>query len=224
MCANESSKVKQIIQKILTEEKPKTVRKLSERVIELSKKDKLFVYNIIREMENKGEIHLGSAKIERKLPKTIKQYFLEVHYYSLEFWILFGLSIIFFLVVLLISTDSPLYFLRVIMGIIYGIVIPGWAISNVIFPKLYETIDQIERTLLAIGINIGAMIFGGLILDKIWAIENLAFVITLGSLTIIALILSALVRIIIGSEKVSLENLRIRCKIFKKGELDEKKG
>jgi len=204
MCANESSKVKEIIIKILTEEKPKTVRKLSEKATELSKKDRNFIYSIIREMEQEGEIRLGSEKIERRLPKTISQYFLQVNYYSIEFWILIVLSIIFFLTVPLISEGSPFYFLRVTMGIIYGIIIPGWAISNVIFPKLYETIDQLERTLFAIGINVGTMIFGGLILNRIWAIDNLPFVIVLGSLTIVSAIASGIIRILIGSEKITL--------------------
>ncbi|MCE7741641.1 MAG: DUF1616 domain-containing protein [Candidatus Heimdallarchaeota archaeon] len=208
----------------MTEEKPKTVRKLSERAVELSKKDKNLIYNSIREMEQEGEIRLGSEKIERKLPKTISQYFLQIHYYSIEFWTLIVLTTIFFLTVLLIPQGSPFYFLRVIMGVTYGFVIPGWAISSIIFPKLYETIDQIERTLLAIGINVGTMIFGGLILDQIWAIDNLPFVIVLGSLTIVSAIGSGIIRILIGSDKITLLQLRIKDRIFKKDERDEKEN
>ncbi len=221
MCADESSKVKEVITKILTEEKPKTVRKLTERAVELSKKDKKLIYSLVREMEREGKIRLGSERIERKLPDTFSQYFLQIHYYSLEFWTLMVLSAIFFLSVLLIPQNSPFYFLRVFMGIIFGVIIPGWAISNVIFPKLYETIDQIERTLLAIGINIGTMIFGGLILNQIWAIENLPFVIVLGSLTIVASIASVIIRILIGSEKLTILHLQFKDRIFKKGEKDE---
>lgn len=208
----------------MIEEKPKTVKKLSERTAELSKTDRITVYNIIREMENEGEIHLGSVKIERKFPSTFSQYFLQVNYYSVEFWILISLSILFFLTVLLISKDSPFYFLRVIMGIIYGLIVPGWAISIVIFPKLYEIIDQIERTLIAIGINIGTIVFGGLILNQIWSLDNKAFVITLGSVTIVATILSATIRIMMGSGKLSLENLKIKKMTFKKDEFDEKEN
>lgn len=223
MCSNESSKVKKIIIKILTDEKPKTVRKLVERTSELSKCEKNLIYNIIREMEQEKEIHLGSPRIERILPKTIFEYLLQINYYSIEFWGLILLSTLFFLTVLLINSNSPLYFLRVIMGVSFSIIIPGWSVSNVIFPKLYETIDQIERVLLAIGINIGIMIFGGLILDQIWAIDSLPFVIMLGSLTMVSTIITGIIRILIGRGKITISYLKFKNRLFKKDEIDEQK-
>lgn len=222
MCPSESSKAKQIIIKILSDEKPKTVRKLSERAIELSKVDKNTIYNIIRQMERDGEIQLGSEKIQRKLPKTISQYLMNFNYYSIEFWSIITLTLFFFLAALLIPPNSPVFFLRVTMGIIFGIIVPGWTISNVIFPKLYETIDQIERSLIAIGINIGTMIFGGLILDQIWIIDSLPFVIVLGSLTIVAALISMILRILIGSGKMSLFHSKIKDRISKKVRKNEK--
>lgn len=222
MSINESSEVKKIIKEILAKEKPKTVRKLSERVVELSNKNIDFVYDSIKEMELEGEIKLGSPKIERHLPKTISQYFFKLHYFSIEFWMLFGLTVVFIIVVLLIQPGSPFQFLRTIMGITYGLFIPGWTISCVLFPKLYETIDQIERTLLAIGINIGTMIFGGLILNQIWAIDNLPFVIMLSSVTLLSLVAATTIRILLGSGKIDLGYNKIKDKFAQMGDSNAK--
>jgi len=218
MNRNESSEVKKMIKEILAKEKPKTVKKLSDRVIELSKKNIDIVYDAIKEMEMEGEIKLGSPKIERKLPDTISNYLFKSRYFSIEFWLLVGLTVIFTIATLLIPTDSPFQFLRTIMGIIYGLFIPGWAISCVVFPKLYETIDQIERTLVAIGINIGTMIFGGLILNQIWAVDNLPFVVMLSSVTIISLVVSATIRILLGTGRIDLGYKRIKNILAKMGE------
>jgi len=218
MNRNESSEVKKMIKEILAKEKPKTVKKLSDRVIELSKKNIDIVYDAIKEMEMEGEIKLGSPKIERKLPDTISNYLFKSRYFSIEFWLLVGLTVIFTIATLLIPTNSPFQFLRTIMGIIYGLFIPGWAISCVVFPKLYETIDQIERTLVAIGINIGTMIFGGLILNQIWAVDNLPFVVMLSSVTIISLVVSATIRILLGTGRIDLGYKRIKNILAKMGE------
>ena len=218
MNRNESSEVKKMIKEILAKEKPKTVKKLSDRVIELSKKNIDIVYDAIKEMEMEGEIKLGSPKIERKLPDTISNYLFKSRYFSIEFWLLVGLTVIFTIATLLIPTNSPFQFLITIMGIIYGLFIPGWAISCVVFPKLYETIDQIERTLVAIGINIGTMIFGGLILNQIWAVDNLPFVVMLSSVTIISLVVSATIRILLGTGRIDLGYKRIKNILAKMGE------
>ena len=79
----------------------------------------------------------------------------------------------------------------------FGFFISGWVIVNLVFPKLYERIDQLERVLIALGVSIGISIFTGLILNDVWIINSLSFVIVLGSLTIILLALSTLLRILI---------------------------
>lgn len=223
MNANEGSELKKLVKKILSEEKPKSVRKLSERVAELSKKERKHIYNIIREMEFEGEIKLGSPRVERKLPTTVFQYILESHYYSLEFWGLIIMTVFFALTVLLIPIGSSFQFVRIIMGIIYGLFIPGWAITNCFFPILYETIDQVERILLAIGTNIAIMIFGGLVLDQVWAINNPPFVIMLSSITVGANFLTVCVRILISTGKLAAFSQNIKTKVLKAGKRNAEK-
>ena len=86
-------------------------------------------------------------------------------------------------------------------GDISGILLPGWVITNLIFPKVYETINQFERILLSLGISIGIAIFSGLILDDVWIIDSFALTTTIGSFSLFILIISLLNRILIGLEK-----------------------
>jgi len=109
-------------------------------------------------------------------------------------------------------------FIRVIIGGIFGIFVPGWVITNLIFPRLNETIDQYERILLSLGINLGIMIFSGLILNQIWVIETPSFVITIGSLTLFVLFSTILLRILIGTGRLDFDISLSRFNIFKKGE------
>jgi hypothetical protein len=213
-----SSSIEKVVQKILIEEKPKTVRKLIQRTLELTKANEKQVYQTIKEMESKKAIRLGSEKITRTLPKSFSEYLLKSHYFSIEFWIIICLCALFFLTVLLIPETSPVLFIRVIAGGVFGILIPGWVITNIIFPRLYETIDQFERILFSLGINIGIIIFSGLILNQIWAIETPSFVIVIGSLTLFFLFLNVLLRILIGSGRLDFDISTSRFNFFRKGD------
>ena len=218
MSNSRSLSVEKSIQKILTEEKPKTVRKLIQKTLELTEANEKQVYQTIKDLEKRNAIHLGSPKITRKLPKTIPDLLFKLHYFSVEFWLILGLCVLFFITVLLIPETSPLLFLRVIVGGIFGVLIPGWTVANLIFPRLYEVIDQYERILISLGINIGIMIFSGLILNQIWVMETPSFVIIIGSLTIFTLFLTTLLRILIGAGKLEFNISLSRFNIFKKGD------
>ncbi len=202
MNKQDMSGLKKIIQKILSEEKPKTVRELVKRAIDSTGKSKDEIYGLIQDMEKEKIIRLGSPRIERILPESITSYLFKPHYFSIEFWIIVFLTLIFFPIIILIPPDSSFLFLRVIIGTLYGILIPGWVITNIFFPKLYETIDQTERVLISIGINIGILIFTGLVLNTVWIIDSLSFVIVIGSLTILSLLASVAIRILIGSNRI----------------------
>ncbi|OLS32817.1 MAG: hypothetical protein HeimAB125_05100 [Candidatus Heimdallarchaeota archaeon AB_125] len=215
---SKSSSVEKTVQKILTEEKPKTVRKLIQRTLELTEAEEKQVFQIIKDLERKNAIQLGSPKITRNLPKSFSEYLFKHHYFSTEFWVILSLCSLFFLTVLLIPETSPVLFIRVIIGGIFGIFVPGWVITNLIFPRLNETIDQYERILLSLGINLGIMIFSGLILNQIWVIETPSFVITIGSLTLFVLFSTILLRILIGTGRLDFDISLSRFNIFKKGE------
>jgi len=201
MSKEDTNTIEKVVQQILLEEKPKTVKKLIERTIELTSKDKYEIFLVVQELEKTRRIHLGSPKIIRKLPENILEYFLKINYFSIEFWVIFLLTALFFPIIILIPEESSFLFLRVIFGFMFILFIPGWSIANLFFPKLYETIDQFERVLIAIGINVGIAIFSGLILNEIWIIDSIPFAIVIGSFTFVVSLLSALLRIYIGSNK-----------------------
>lgn len=209
--------LKKIIQKILSEEKPKTIRELVKKTIDSTGKSKEEIYGLIQDLEKENIIRLGSPRIERILPDTIISYLFKLHYFSIEFWIIVLFTSIFFPIILLIPPDSPMLFLRVIMGTLFGILIPGWVITNIFFPKIYETIDQTERVLISMGINIGISIFTGLVLNTVWIIDSLSFVVVIGSLTIVSLLVSTAVRILIGSNRIKSLTYWIKS-LFKRSE------
>lgn len=215
MNLSNSSQIKKTIQKILNEEKPKTVKKLIERTEELSKADKTSIYLVIRELEQEKIIQLGSPRIERKLPSSITSYLLKLNYYAFEFWLILILTALFVITTMVIQEGSILFFLRITMGIIFSVFVPGWVVTSLLFPKPYEVIDQLERTLISLGINIGIMVFTGLILNQVWIISNVPYVIIISSITLLVLIISFGFRILIGKGIIDNISEKIREKYQK---------
>ncbi|NPD87949.1 MAG: DUF1616 domain-containing protein [Asgard group archaeon] len=218
MNKQETNGLKKIIQKTLADEKPKTVRELVKKTIDLTGKSKEEIYSLIQELEKTKTIRLGSPKIKRILPETLYSFVFKLHYFSIEFWLIGFLILIFFPIIIFIPPDSPILFLRVIMGILFGIFIPGWVITNILFPRIYEKIDQTERVLISIGINIGISIFTGLILNTVWIIDSIPFVIVIGCLTIVALLISTAIRILLGSNRHKVVTNWFNS-LFKKSEM-----
>lgn len=215
-----TSEVKKIILKVMNDDKPKTVKQLIAKTVSSSGKEEQEVYEAVRELEKEKAIHLGAPKIERDLPKTLNNYIFKRSYYAIEFWIIVSFIVAFLIIGILVEPDSPFSFLRVIVGSLAGLFIPGWVTANLIFPKIYEKIDQLERVLISLGINIGVTIFIGLLLDQIWAINSMAYVTALVSFTLIVHIASVVLRILLGSEKIKINLPKI--KFFKKrGKKDE---
>ena len=221
MNSSDISETKKTIQKIMNEDKPKTVKQLITKTIAVTGEEEREIYLAIQELENNNIIKLGSQKITRELPKSVHEYLFSNKYFAVEFWTLLILISVFVLVGLLIQADSIFSFLRIIFGVLFGLFIPGWTITNLIFPKLYENIDQLERVLLSVGMNIGIIIFSGLILDAIWLIDSLPFVIIISGFSLLTHLLSVVFRILLGSEIIKMRSRKFLSKlseinIFKK--------
>jgi uncharacterized membrane protein len=197
----------------MNEDKPTTVKQLITRTIAVTGKHERDIYLVIQELEKTNVIKLGSPKITRELPKSVHEYLFRNKYFVVEFWTLLILISMFVPLGLLIPADSFFSFLRIIFGVLFGLFIPGWIITNLIFPRLYENIDQLERVLLAVGINIGIIIFSGLILNAIWLIDSAPFVIIIGSFSLFIHLLSVVVRILLGSKTLEVKSKRILTKL-----------
>lgn len=209
------SEIKKVIQKIMNEDKPKTVKQLMTKTIAITGKEDHEIYLAIQELEKTNIIKLGSPKITRDLPKSVHEYLFKNKYFVVEFWTLLILIIIFVPVGLFIPVDSFFSFLRIIFGVLFGLFIPGWTITNLIFPRLYENIDQLERVLLAVGMNIGIIIFSGLILNAIWLIDSAPFVIIIGSFSLFIHLLSVTFRILLGSNIIKAKSKIFLAKLTK---------
>ncbi|MCG3225134.1 MAG: DUF1616 domain-containing protein [Candidatus Heimdallarchaeota archaeon] len=207
------SGIKKVIQKIMNEDKPKTVKQLVTKTVTVTGKEEREIYLAVQELEKTNIIKLGSSKIKRELPKSVHEYLFRNKYFVVEFWTLLILISMFVPVGLFIPADSFFSFLRIIFGVLFGLFIPGWIITNLIFPKLYENIDQLERVLLAVGMNIGIIIFSGLILNAIWLIDSAPFVIIIGSFSLFIHLLSVVVRILLGSKTLKVKSKKILTKL-----------
>ena len=207
------SEIKKVIQKIMNEDKPKTVKQLVTKTVTVTGKEEREIYLAVQELEKTNIIKLGSSKIKRELPKSVHEYLFRNKYFVVEFWTLLILISMFVPVGLFIPADSFFSFLRIIFGVLFGLFIPGWIITNLIFPKLYENIDQLERVLLAVGMNIGIIIFSGLILNAIWLIDSAPFVIIIGSFSLFIHLLSVVVRILLGSKTLKVKSKKILTKL-----------
>ncbi len=222
------SEIKKVIQKIMNEDKPKTVKQLMTITMTVTGKEEREIYLAIQELEKANIIKLGSPKITRELPKSVYEYLFRNKYFVVEFWTLLILISMFVPIGLLIPADSFFSFLRIIFGVLFGLFIPGWTITNLIFPRLYENIDQLERVLLAVGMNIGIIIFSGLILNAIWLIDSVPFVIIIGSFSLFIHLSSVIVRILLGSKIIKVKSKTFLAKlseinIFKKRVREDEK-
>ncbi len=201
----------------MNEDKPKTVKQLMAKTVSVTGKEEREIYSAIQELEKNNVIKLGSPKIIRELPKSVHEYLFRNKYFVVEFWTLLILIGVFVPVGLFIPADSFFSFLRIIFGILFGLFIPGWIITNLIFPRLYENIDQLERVLLAVSMNIGIIIFSGLILNAIWLIDSAPFVIILGSFSLFIHLLSVIFRVLLGSKVINAKSKVFKAKLTEIG-------
>ena len=115
------SEIKKVIQNIMNEDKPKTVKQLMTRTIAVTGKEEREIYSAIQKLEKTNVIKLGSPKITRELPKSVHEYLFRNKYFVIEFWTLLILIGTFVPVGLFIPIDSFFSFLRIIFGVLFGV-------------------------------------------------------------------------------------------------------
>ncbi|MHA1259117.1 MAG: DUF1616 domain-containing protein [Candidatus Heimdallarchaeaceae archaeon] len=199
MNEKEKTGIINVAKKILSEERPKTVKELVCRIVELTNKTEADIYAVIKNMEKENQIALASPKPKRKIPESFSEYLFKKHYYSMEVWSIFLFTLVFFSFNFLEDNNPFLKTLKIIVAGSFIIIIPGWSLTNVIFPRINGTIDQIERILISIGLSVGIAIFNGLVLNKLWIIDSLEIIVITTSITLASLLLSVIIRVLIGS-------------------------
>lgn len=114
---------------------------------------------------------------------TLEKYLLSNH--SQWYWIIIILSCVTALLVFVIPENAiPLVYIRYGLGIIFLLILPGYCLIKILFPK--SGIDTIERTALSIGMSIALVAITGLILSFTpWGIGTIPITISLLMSTII---------------------------------------
>lgn len=158
---------KDIIIKIVKEQKPKTTSQLIRFVQEknsLSEKD---IIALLNQLEAEDRIQF---RTNHELAITSMRNFLFMSE-SAWYWTTIAVAIVALITVFAIPTDLyPLAYVRNVLGVIFVLFLPGYAFTKAFFPikvpikTSSESFDNIERVALSIGLSIALTSLIGLIL------------------------------------------------------------
>ena len=181
---NQKSKdtLDRILIKLVEEKKPTSVRQL----VNLTKSEtsvipeEMILQHILR-LESQGKITLKEPLIQT--PPKLSTYLKTTE--ATWYWITIILATTTALTVFTIQENSyPLIYIRNILGAIFVLFLPGYSLIKLLFPK--KEIDNIERTVLSIGMSLALVPITGLILNYTpWGIKTTPITLSLLTLTIL---------------------------------------
>ena len=104
---------------------------------------------------------------------------------SYWYWLIIILSCLTSLFVILIGEEViPLVYFRHVLGAIFIMILPGYCLIKILFPK--SGIDNFERTALSIGMSIALVSLVALLLSFTpWGIRTIPITLTLLTITIV---------------------------------------
>ncbi len=217
-----TEKIREVVLQVLEKEKPTTVSKLVDFTKEEIEVEKSVIYSVIKEMEEVGDIILGSPNYERFIPSSIRKFFFSLNYFAIEFWGIVTITSVFILVALYFPEYGFLQFIRLVMGLLFTLFIPGWVLINLLFPQLYEKIDQFERSMLAFGGSVVVTILFALLLNDIWEISAIPIATVLSLFTVFCLLLSSFIRILISKNILNSFTKNVKNVVLSKTKRAEK--
>jgi len=164
------------------EKKPTSVRQL----VNLTKSETILVpeqkiIQHILQLQSQGKLKLKEPLIET--PPRLSTYLKTTE--ATWYWITIILATTTALTVFTIQENSyPLIYIRNILGAIFVLFLPGYSLIKLLFPK--KEIDNIERTVLSIGMSLALVPITGLILNYTpWGIKTTPITLSLLTLTIL---------------------------------------
>jgi hypothetical protein len=180
--------LEKVILDILDTKEPNNVRELVELVQKQVDATPKTIEQEIKSLHKKGLVQLDEPVSHKNFISFMSPKI------SRWFWIVLGLSALSFLsIVLLPETGPPLSYIRYIFAFILVAFLPGYCLTETMFPK-QQTMDVIERTTFSIGLSFAITALSGLILSFTPFGLTLATTLpTLGSI-VIALATVALIR------------------------------
>ena len=193
---SKSSTVDQRIIEIVKEKDPETVEQLINLVQSKHAMPREKILDAIIKLQNQGKISLKPPKTRPDL--TLTKYLVSPKAYW--YWAVIALSIATTILVFTIPENAyPIAYARYILGAIFVLWLPGYALIKALFPT--KEIDQIERVALSIGMSLALVPITGLLLNYTpWGIRLTPVTLSLLALTV-TLATAALIREQTAEEK-----------------------
>jgi len=186
---SKSPTIDQHITQIVNERNPETVEQLIELIQSKHPMPRQKILDTIIKLQNQGKITLKQPKTRPDL--TLTKYIVSPKAYW--YWIIIALSLATTILVFTIPENAyPIVYARYILGAIFVLWLPGYALIKALFPT--KEIDQIERVALSIGMSLALVPITGLLLNYTpWGIRLTPVTLSLLSLTV-TLATAALIR------------------------------
>ena len=157
----------EVIIKIEKQQKPRSISQLIEFVQEKTNLSEKEIFNLINQLEAEDKIHF--KKKRERMFASIGTYIFAVE--SAWYWIIITMAIATTISVFAIPQDRyPLSYVRNVLGFIFVLFLPGYAVIKAFFPVKIpiktssKSLDTIERVILSIGMSIVLAPIIGLIL------------------------------------------------------------
>ena len=149
-----------IVLEIVETKQPKNVRELVQLVQEQVGASLDDITRKVRDLQQKGLVVLE----EPTTPIKCFSDFLSSRK-SLWFWVTIGLTLIAFVSILFFpETGTPLSYLRYAFGFILAVFLPGYCLTETLFPRK-KSMDEIERFTLSVGLSFAVTALVGLFLS-----------------------------------------------------------
>jgi len=146
-----------LIANVLSSEHPETVGELASRVLASGRIEEDDFVGVLKSMIAEEELILGPPSYEIE---TFLDYLFSFGV-SMWFWVALALTAISLVVVTLAPDALPLNVIRLLVGSVFILSVPGYSLTQLFFPETLE-LKSIERYVLAVGLSIALVMLTGL--------------------------------------------------------------
>src|SRR3990170_498041 len=150
-----------VILQIVETKQPQKVKELIQLVQEQGGANLKEIKKEIKSLQEKGLI-----KLEEPIAAAPKRFSnVLISRKNAWFWTIISLAFLTFVSILLIpETGTPLSYLRYLFSFIFVVFLPGYCLTEALFPKK-QALDEIERVTFAVGLSFAVTAIVGLFLS-----------------------------------------------------------
>jgi hypothetical protein len=181
--------IKEYILETIRNSKPETTKHLVALIQEQTALSKEEITNILLKLENENSLHF--VKQEPLTPQSAKKYVFSEK--ATWYWIIVTVAIATSIAVFAIPEVSyPLAYLRIVLGTIFVLFLPGFTLIKALFPTKLpiqfssEEMDSVERVALGLGTSLAITPLVALILNYTpWGIRLAPLTLSLLAFTLV---------------------------------------